>query len=84
MGYGLAMASASRSSRAGRRPKPERRQHTVRMPADHYELYAQRAAAVGLDVNEYLVVNLAAAHGLAVPDYIRPRSGQEAMLPMAG
>lgn len=84
MGYGHGMATPSTPRRRGKPPKGPRRQHTVRMPAEHYEVYVHRAAELGLDLNDYLVASLAEAHGLQVPEYIRPRRTQEELLPMAG
>ena len=84
MGYGRVMATASKPHRRGKPPKGPRRQHTVRMPAGHYEVYMRLAAESGLEINDYLVATLAEAHRLQVPEYIRPRTMQEEMLPMAG
>jgi hypothetical protein len=51
----------------GPKPKGERSQITLRVPAEHRVIYALTAAAKGLPLNDYLVSVLARAHDLPVP-----------------
>lgn len=66
------------------RHRGDRKAQTVRFPALHHAVYEEIARRKGLEVGEYIVQALAAAHGLDVPDWARDRSSdaQEA-LPVA-
>ena len=66
------------ADRARRRGGPtpvdvSRRTHSVRIPEDHYEDYERIAREAGLSLGDYLVRELALAHGLDVPGYIQKR-----------
>lgn len=41
----------------------------VHWPAEHRALYEERATALGLSLNEYLIRLVAKAHGFPVPDH---------------
>lgn len=54
-------------NKPGPKPKGDRSQITLRVPAKHRELYALAAQTAGLALNDYLVMVLAQAHRLPVP-----------------
>lgn len=53
------------------------------MPVQHYEVYERRAAAAGLDLNDFLVAALAREGGLPVPEWVRPRRAPSVEEPLA-
>lgn len=53
------------------------------MPVQHYEVYERRAAAAGLDLNDFLVAALARESGLPVPEWVRPRRAPSVEEPLA-
>ena len=59
-------------ARRGRPPKAggRRVQYLTRVPETHADVYAERAADLGLPMTDYIAMRLAQAEGLAVPDYI--------------
>lgn len=75
-----------------RRPGPPyrgpRKAALIRMPEDHYAVYAAEGARLGYKCfGDYVNAALAHAHGLAVPDFAKP--AEEAgvtqdQLPQAG
>ena len=67
------MGTSRRHGQGGRRSVGARHAHTVRMPVDHFEVYDEAAEDAGLDVGDYLVMQLAHAHGLPTPGYIEER-----------
>lgn len=66
----------------GPKPKGVRSQITLRVPADHRELYAEAASAAGMPLSDYIAVALARAHNLAEPEFIQRNPDQEE-LPLA-
>lgn len=49
----------------------------VRVPRDHREIYEAEAAAAGMPLGDYVAVQLALAHELEEPAYVRGKdSGQ--------
>jgi len=66
-------------TRTHRRPGPEpkgvRRQFTVRVPVEQFEIYEQAAASGGSSIGDYLVSALARQHDLPEPTYVRRRHG---------
>lgn len=65
--------SATRSRKPGPEPKGIRRQFTVRVPIDQYDVYKQEADARGLSLGDYLTSVLARGHGLPEPDYLQSK-----------
>ena len=68
-------------NRPGPEPKGDRKQITVRMPRTQHGIYKEAAGRLGMDLGDYLALQLARAHGLPEPAYIN-RAKQEP-LPMA-
>lgn len=55
-------------------PKGDRKSATVRLPKEHHEIYALRAAQLGYkNLNDYFAAFLAEAHGLEAPAYAKRR-----------
>lgn len=76
------MAISRERARPGPKPKGVRRQFTLRVPDDQYEVYQGLAAEAGMPVSDYLAVMLARHHGLPDPEYVlRKRRGGD-MLPL--
>lgn len=65
------MAVNRSRKRPGPQPKGVRRQFTVRVPQDQYEVYSREAKARGLSLGDYLTSVLARGHGLPEPDYLQ-------------
>lgn len=55
----------------GRKPRGDRHTLMPAFPVEHHEWYRRQADARGLLFSEYLCAELARAHGLEVPDYIK-------------
>ncbi|CAM5535910.1 hypothetical protein [Leifsonia shinshuensis] len=55
----------------GRVSKGERKAHSVRFPADHFDAYLEHADELGLDLGSYIVYRMAEAEGLALPNWLR-------------
>jgi len=53
--------------------KGERHAQTLRVPMEHYEVYAAEAARLGMIYQDYLVWKLAAVHGLQPSRWPRPQ-----------
>lgn len=58
-------------AKRGPTPKGERRQVTFRAPTDQLEQYRELAEREGLPLGDYLALQLARAHNLPEPAYLR-------------
>ena len=77
MRYGLPMEREPKRrgggwNGGGKPARGPRRQVTVRVPVQHYEVYERQAAEAGLEIGGYLVAQLARANGLPVPEWVYP------------
>lgn len=54
----------------GQQPKGDRAAITVRVPRNHYEVYADAARESGLSLSDYLMSVLAELNELPVPEYV--------------
>lgn len=79
------MATPRPRKRPGPEPKGVRRQLTVRLPIDQYEVYKGEADSRGMPMADYVAAVLARGHGLPEPAYLRrARRDDEDMLPLTG
>lgn len=62
---------------AGRRPRGDRSQTTLRAPRDHLEQYKAAAYDAGVPLGDYLAIALAERHGLPVPAYLNPPAARD-------
>lgn len=74
---------ASTRRRPGPEPKGQRRQFTLRVPVEQFEIYEREAASEGASLGDYLVAALARGHDLPEPTYVTQWPGKgEDMLPL--
>lgn len=73
---------ADNRRKPGPKPKGDRSQLTVRLPARDREIYAAAATEAGLPLCDYIAMALAHAHGLPEPEFLQRRRNQEE-LPLA-
>jgi hypothetical protein len=69
------------AGKPGTPSKGPRKPSMVRAPDQHHARYLQESQRLGLPLGDYLVLVLAQAHGLQVPDYIE-RKLDKGQLPL--
>lgn len=60
-----------RRHKYGPAPKGDRSQLTFRLPTKQRASYEARAAELGITIGSWIVLTLAQAEGLPIPDYIQ-------------
>lgn len=76
---------SSEQKRPGPKPKGVRKQFTMRLPSDQFEVYKAEATRRKISLADYLTEVLARGHGLPEPDYLhRHRQHDQQKLPLAG
>lgn len=66
-------------------PKGVRRQFTLRVPEEQFDVYQRAATQQGLSLGDYLAGVLARGHGMPDPEYLhRSRRRDSDMLPLTG
>lgn len=75
---------SSARKRPGPKPKGVRKQFTMRLPADQFEVYKAEATRREISLADYLTEVLARGHGLPEPAYLHRRQHDQQELPLAG
>lgn len=79
------MAAIPPRKRPGPQPKGKRRQFTVRVPVEQFDVYQLEADRQGMVLADYFAAVLARGHGLPEPAYLHRRHAEaQQQLPLTG